>query len=411
MIKATLASTITISTGGAYDLGSTSDGMASAFNAPYYRMEGSPTLTSNFSVNYSTITPTDKFTIVIIHNGGAPTLNGNHIYILGALVPDELAYKEYIAIGIWNGATWDVSIHPDLSTAGVITNDMIASSAVVADSIAPGAVTAEKLDAESVTAEKIVPGAISETALASSAVTASKIGAGAVTADKIGASAVTADKIGAGAVTADKIGAGAVTVDKIGAGAITATKIAAGAVSADKLAAGVLTADKLSTSSVTADKLSTSSVTADKLSTSSVTADKLATSAVTVNKVSTDLKKDAISLTLDVVEYTGAGIKLRVPYKSTLTHIHTCGIISMDNTATNYERLWFKDNAGNNIIGASLSSGKLTFPDSFSVSQVLETTVSGNNTFIAGEVIIVTPEASVATTGKVLLTLEFTRSE
>ena len=63
------------------------------------------------------------------------------------------------------------------------------------------------------------------------------------------------------------------------------------------------------------------------------------------------------------------------------------------------------------MIGSALTTGRLTFPDAFSTGQTLESTVTGNNAFTAGQILQITPEKSEATTGVVLVNLEFTLSE
>jgi len=405
------ASTITVSTGGAYDIGAVSDGMPSAFHAPFYRLSGSPTLTANFSITHSTIAATDVHTVAIFHSAANVTLNLSHVFILGHMVPDHLANKEYLAIAFWNGATWDVSIHPDFSIAGIIGGGEIGGGVVITDSINTGAVTEPKLGAASVTSTKIATGAVTADKLGAASVTEDKIAPGAVTADKLGAASVTADKIGTGAVTADKIGAGAVTAEKIGAGAITGSKIAAGTITTDKLAAGTFGTASIAAESVTAEKISAASVTETKLASDAVTNAKIGAAAVTVDKVSTDLRKSVITHTVAVITYAGIVNKIRVPFKASLTNIHTSCLATMDNTATNYERLLLQDHAGNNMIGSALTAGKLTFPDSFTAGQTLESTITGNNAFTAGQILQITPEKSVATTGVVIVNLEFTLSE
>lgn len=405
------ASTITVNSGGTYDIGAVSDGMPSALHAPFYLLSGSATLTGNFNITHSTITAADKNTVAIFVKTATITTTLSHVFILGRIVPAHLAAKDYIAIAVWNGASWKVSIHPSFAITAAIGEGDLEGGAVVTDSIKDGAVDEAKIAPLAVSSSKIATGAITEEKLGALSVTASKIAAGAVTTDKLSALSVTAEKIGAGAVTAEKIGAGAVTADKVGTGAITASKLASGAVTADKIAAGVLDASSLATDSVTATKIESGAVTEAKLSSSAVTTDKLATSSVTVGKVSTDLKKNLITHTVSVITYAGIVNKIRIPFKSTLSYIHTSCIASMDNTATNYERLLFQDHAGNNMIGSALTTGRLTFPDAFSTGQTLESTVTGNNAFTAGQILQITPEKSVATTGVVLVNLEFTLSE
>lgn len=405
------ASTITVSTGGAYDIGSVSDGMPSAFHAPFYMMTGSPTLSTNFTITHSTITENDKNTVAIFYKTATITLNLSHVFILGQMIPDHLSDKEYLAIAVWNGLAWDVSIHPNFSIAAVIGEGDIGGGAVITDSIGTGAVTEPKIGAAAVTAAKIGTGAVTEDKIGAAAVTSTKIATGAVTAEKLAAASVTADKIAPGAVVADKIGAGAVTAEKIGAGAITGSKIAAGTITTDKLSAGTFGTASIAAESVTAEKILAASVTEAKLASDAVTNAKIGAAAVTVNKVSTDLRKSVITHTVAVITYAGVVNKIRVPFKASLTNIYTSCIATMDNTATNYERLLLQDHAGNNMIGSALTTGRLTFPDSFTAGQTLESTVTGNNAFTAGQILQITPEKSVATTGVVIVNLEFTLSE
>lgn len=140
MTRNPLASEIVITTGGAYDIGIT-DGLPPATQAPFYELTGSPNMVGNFGVTNSTITAGEKFTTAVFHNVSSPTLNGNHVSILGTQVPDKLTGKEFWAFCVWNGNQWFVVIVPDLATDGIISVDMLEANAVVADKIAALAVT------------------------------------------------------------------------------------------------------------------------------------------------------------------------------------------------------------------------------------------------------------------------------
>lgn len=408
MIRNKLASEITIATSGTYDIGSTSDGLPSAFNAPYYELVGTPSMNGNFNITHSTITAPERFTTAIFHNIAVPVLNGNHVTILGVQVPDDLAGLEYMAYAFWTGAAWNVQVVPNMKLSNVVSSDnlkddsvsdsKLASNAVITDKIASNAVTADKLNVGSVTADKLGVGAV----------TAEKIGTGAVTADKIGANAVGSDKIAANAVVEAKIANNAVTANKIANNAVTADKIADGSVTAAKLAAGTFGASNLSANSVESAKIAASAVIEDKIADNAVTASKVANGAITANKVSNDLKKETMSVILPVITYAGITHKIYIPYKCQLTHVDTCCLATMNNTATNYERLNFKDHAGNNMAGGSLDSGNLKFPDAFSVGAVLGTDIDTNNGFTAGQYLQLKPEVNVATTGVILLNLIFT---
>ena len=193
--------------------------------ASVVRVIGTVTLSGN--LNISPIgTPSKNTAIKILWEASVTItpLSGNHIFIFGETVPDELAAKNFIAECIYDGAAWVVNILPDFAETGIVDSDRLATDSVSTAKIQDDAVTLAKLEAAGI--GKIIYGdgsgnpkyltiqdaefIIGDTILGATAQTISGDAAisktGALT---IANSAVTTAKIDDGAVTAEKLTAGA----------------------------------------------------------------------------------------------------------------------------------------------------------------------------------------------------------
>lgn len=134
----------------------------------------------------------------------------------------------------------------------------------------------------------------------------------------------------------------------------------------------------------------------------------VANNAVTPAKVSAEMRKEVITAIVTwETNYTGITAKIRLPYACSLTHIHASVVKAVAATDSAYITLF--NHAGTAMAGASLVAGALEFVASTAAGTVVQSTVTGNNTFVAGETIQL--KSDKATPGGVcLVSLEFTRS-
>jgi hypothetical protein len=102
-------------------------------NTIYYLITGTPTLTTNWSIS---IAPgsTQGMRVYFTYNA-IPVLSGNHIFILGAQVPDNLATKNFDATGFYNGFAWTIRFFADSEEVGIISTDDIVDDAITNDKL------------------------------------------------------------------------------------------------------------------------------------------------------------------------------------------------------------------------------------------------------------------------------------
>lgn len=134
----------------------------------------------------------------------------------------------------------------------------------------------------------------------------------------------------------------------------------------------------------------------------------IAADAVTPSKVSAEMRKEVITAIVTwETNYTGITAKIRLPYACSLTHIHASVVKAVAATDSAYITLF--NHSGTAMAGTSLVAGALEFVASTAAGTVVQTLVTGNNTFVAGETIQLKSDKSTPG-GVCLVSLEFTRS-
>ena len=130
--------------------------------------------------------------------------------------------------------------------------------------------------------------------------------------------------------------------------------------------------------------------------------------AVTPAKVSAEMRKEVICTIISwETNYTGITAKIRLPYACSLTHIHVSVVKAIGGTDSAYVTLF--NHAGTAMAGASLVAGALELAASTAAGSVVQSTVTGNNTFTAGETLQLKSDKATPT-GVGLVTLELTRT-
>ncbi len=103
-------------------------------NTLFYKLYGTAVLTSNWSVTVGA----GAIDGMRCHFTCLPnvTLGGNHMYICGAQVPDNLATKNFEALACYyTSGGWSVRFAPDFEETGIIVTDDIADNAVTNDKL------------------------------------------------------------------------------------------------------------------------------------------------------------------------------------------------------------------------------------------------------------------------------------
>lgn len=103
-------------------------------NVHYYYVSGTAVLTSNWSITVGA----GAIAGMRCYFQCSPnvTLGGNHIYVLGAQVPDVLATKNFDASAYHNGTAWTVRFFLDAEEVGIVTTDDLADDCVTNDKLA-----------------------------------------------------------------------------------------------------------------------------------------------------------------------------------------------------------------------------------------------------------------------------------
>jgi hypothetical protein len=114
-------------------------------NVDWYRLTGTVTLASNLQIAVSGNNPANN-AIVLVENRGTITLNGNHLGILGKVLPDVIASIPWVAFCIWNGSTWNVNICFDVvDQNGVLAGITLQNGSVDTAQLKDKGVTLAKL--------------------------------------------------------------------------------------------------------------------------------------------------------------------------------------------------------------------------------------------------------------------------
>jgi len=134
----------------------------------------------------------------------------------------------------------------------------------------------------------------------------------------------------------------------------------------------------------------------------------IAANAVTPAKVTAEMRKEVIVVPISwETSFTGNTIKIRLPYACSLTHIHTSVAKAIAGTDDAYITLF--NHAGTALSGASLVAGALTIPMSSAAGTVVQSTCTGNNTFVAAETLQMKIDKTT-NGGSAIVSLEVTRS-
>lgn len=134
----------------------------------------------------------------------------------------------------------------------------------------------------------------------------------------------------------------------------------------------------------------------------------VANNAITPAKVTAEMRKEVITCIISwETNYTGITAKIRLPYACSLTHIHVSVVKAIGATDSAFVTLF--NHLGTAMSGTSLVAGALELPASTAAGSVVQSAVSGNNTFAAGETIQLKSDKA-SPTGVGLVSLEFTRS-
>jgi len=107
--------------------------MTATDNVLYYYITGTVALTSNWSLTIGAGAAAGMR--CHIQYDGNVTLGGNHLFILGTQIDDDLATKDFEAFAFYNGTSWTVRFFPDWEESGFIETSDIADDAVTNDKL------------------------------------------------------------------------------------------------------------------------------------------------------------------------------------------------------------------------------------------------------------------------------------
>lgn len=149
-------------------------------NYDFYKFYGTRTLSSSWTIQ-SSGTLVKGVTYNIIYEANL-TLGANSLTIFGLNIPQDLANRDFNAICVYNGSSWDVNLSVDFDGLPFITDSMLTSNSVTTIKIANDAVDADKLkDDIAIDLNR----AVTTNHIRNSAVTTDKIANGAVTSAKL----------------------------------------------------------------------------------------------------------------------------------------------------------------------------------------------------------------------------------
>ena len=191
------------------------------------------------------------------------------------------------------------------------------------------------------------------------------------------------------------------------AGSLT---IAASAIDSGKLATDSVITVKIVDLNVTTAKINDLAVTAAKLNTDAVTNTKILDGEVYMSKLTSEGKQELITGVTAFEDADWIGLnQYEIPFKCSLKKISACVIKTIGITDSAYVE--FKDDAGNTMTGTGLVAGKIEFSASDAVSTLKEATPTGNNSFVAGDILRVTPSKATPNGGFVLMSFKLERED
>jgi hypothetical protein len=134
----------------------------------------------------------------------------------------------------------------------------------------------------------------------------------------------------------------------------------------------------------------------------------VAANAITPSKVSAEMRTEMVAVPISwETNYTGVTTKIRIPYACSLVHIHVAIVKAVGGTDDAYITLF--NNSGTAMAGGSLTLGALTIPMSSAAGTVVTSTVTGNNTFTAGQILQLKSDKATPA-GTSIVSLELLRS-
>lgn len=145
-------------------------------NEPYnlYRLTGSPTLSSNFTVSDSGTAAVG--TEYRIQYEASVTLGGNTMTIFGATIPADLASQSFEVISYYQGGgVWKTTILVDFESLPFITGNMIEDDTIETVHIQDDAITENKILDASITKDKINADAVTTSKIEDTAITPAKL--------------------------------------------------------------------------------------------------------------------------------------------------------------------------------------------------------------------------------------------
>lgn len=393
----------------------------------FFKIEGTETLTKDWAINVDG-TPAEDIIIRFDYYGDV-TLDGNHVFIFSKQIPDYYAKKKYICWANYNGATWDLFIVPTVEEAGatIVYESLELGGKIVNADISPtAAIDTDKL--KTLTANKAIctgAGGLLEAATATKTELNYLSGVSSAIQTQLNAKLTTGT---AALVNADVNAAAAIALSKLAtttasralestaggviqASAVTSTEL--GYVSGVTSAIQTQIDGKCTKTLADGDIFVGSAGNEATAVTMNGDATIINTGAITIgaNKVSpSKLTSEARTEARDVIisfETNWVGTrKYYIPYKCTLDYAY-CNV-SKAMAATSDGYINFKDNAGNNMTGGSLVAGSLAITLSSAQGTVFTTAITGNNSFVAGDILTITSSKDDAG-GECNVTLKFTR--
>jgi hypothetical protein len=405
-------------------------------------LSGSLTLSGNFAITYTGVA---KNHALLIHNRASVT-KGSHSYtIFGRSIPATIAAKRWSGLMLASSNnTPQFYLLPDLSETNIVSYEQIDLGGAITDSHVKSDASIAFSKMEALTANRL-PVLDANGKIVASDVTATKLGyLSTVTSDlqaqldskldtgsSVDDSKITA--VSASKVTSTASRAMVTDADgKLAPSAVTATEMGylSGVTSSVQSQLNAKVGTALNRGSILVGNASNVATPLDAnddgkilvgngtdLNSVSVSGDcSLASSGaltigndkVTATKVSAELRQEIITVPFSFeTNYIGAVAKVYIPYACSLTYVHASVIKALASTDSGF--IQFANNAGTLCSGNNLTLGKLELAASTPQSSVVVSTVTGNNTFTAGQVIQITCTKATAG-GNGLITLVLTRS-
>jgi hypothetical protein len=346
-----------------------------------YRVTGTQTLGSNFSIAMST---PDEDTEITFYWQAVCTPSGFVVSILGKVIPTEYVGKNFIIKLSYRDAAWVVDFFaPSLFVASSLSGDRLIDATIATAKLIDLSVTTAKINDLGVTTGKVADLAI--------------------TTAKIADTAVTTGKITDLNVTTGKLADAAVTTVKITDLNVTTGKVADLAITTGKLADTAVTTAKITDLNVTTGKLADLAVTTAKINDLAVTAAKIADATITPAKLTSASNTYTRDITLSFASATEVG-------NVNFTMFEACSITEISVTvlqpaAGDDATLIFKDNGGTVLTGSQVD-----ITTALVLGNKVATTPSANNVFAAGHNLLIEMSKTTKTSGKVNIALKIVKS-